>query len=336
MSKSKTFLLSNVLFPNKSELEQQQAIDPLVICGYPISHLSKRLQIGIVLFGLFFFYFLYSFGQEYLFFSYEGYNYGFFTTLIQFIFYSFISGIEYFRKERTKRVAIKTYMLLSFLSVLSMGLGYQALSYLSYPTKILFKSSKLLGVMIIGLIILRKSYHKLDYLASLFIFLGLYLVYYGSLSADQLNSNKFDIRGVLLMIFSISADSMVGNLQEDLLHFEKVETVEVVFFSHSIGVIYLFILCFTFDQLSTPIEFVKNSPSIIIVIFIISICGYLGVQCVHGLTKLYGILVTVTATSIRKVLTIFLSFIIFPKPITTSYLFAIIFIFAGTFCRLKK
>jgi adenosine 3'-phospho 5'-phosphosulfate transporter B3 len=326
--------------PNsKSVLERQHDIhDPIVICGVSLDHLPKTVQISIVLTGIFTFYIMYSFLQEYLFVSYEGFNFGFFTTLIQFIAYSTFSGIEYFRKDRSKAVNYRTYFLVAFLSVTSMGLGYQALSYLSYPTKILFKSSKLLGVMIIGVIFLRKSYKKMDYLASLCIFIGLYLIFYGSSSAstDLNKPSNFDIRGVILMVCAISADSLVGNLQEDLLHFEKVEAVELIFFSHSIGIVYLFVLCTVTGQFQKPIEYCVNYPSIILVMLTISICGYFGVQFVHSMTKLYGILYTVTATSIRKVLTILLSFVFFPKPWTISYLFAIGFVFAGTFIKIKK
>ena len=72
------------------------------------------------------------------------------------------------------------------------------------------------------------------------------------------------------------------------------------------------------------------------IIITISLSGYLGVQCVHGLTKLFGILMTVTATSTRKVLSIVLSFIIFPKPIGISYVFAVLFVFSGVFIRVAS
>eukprot|EP01080_Neovahlkampfia_damariscottae_P003914 gene3914-7126_t len=331
----------------KETLEENKEIneiDPVIICGISLDQFNFSIQLSILFFGVFFFYMLYGILQEYLFTSYNGFKFGFFVALIQFIVYSLISGIQYGRTElnpKTKKITknyIKKYLYISFLSVLSMSTGYEALSYLTYPTKILFKSSKLLGIMIIGVLFLKKRYKKYDYIASFSIVIGLYLIYYSS-SKTPSTSNAlydFDIRGVLLMTISIIADSFVGNLQDELLHQENVSANEVIFFSHAIGVLYLLISSIIFGQFFSSIQLVAKYPLIVVNIITISLCGYLGVQCVHGLTKLFGILMTVTATSTRKVLSIILSFLIFPKPFGISYIFAVFFVFTGVFIRVSS
>lgn len=48
---------------------------------------------------------------------------------------------------------MKTYYLLSLLTIATMGLSNASLGYLNYPTQVIFKSSKLIPVMIGGIII---------------------------------------------------------------------------------------------------------------------------------------------------------------------------------------
>ena len=42
-----------------------------------------------------------------------------------------------------------------------------------------------------------------------------------------------------------------------------------------------------------------------------------------------GALTTVTTTSVRKALTVMLSFLVFPKPVNTTYLWGVFFVLAG-------
>lgn len=54
-----------------------------------------------------------------------------------------------------------------------MSLSNLALSYLNYPTQLIFKSCKLIPVMIGSIIILGKRYGFLDYVAAIVMCIGL-------------------------------------------------------------------------------------------------------------------------------------------------------------------
>ena len=51
------------------------------------------------------------------------------------------------------RIPLKSYLLLALLTVGTMGLSNTSLGYLNYPTQVIFKSSKLIPVMIGGILI---------------------------------------------------------------------------------------------------------------------------------------------------------------------------------------
>jgi len=51
------------------------------------------------------------------------------------------------------RIPFKTYLLLAFLTVATMGLSNSSLGYLNYPTQVIFKCCKLIPVLIGGILI---------------------------------------------------------------------------------------------------------------------------------------------------------------------------------------
>jgi len=51
------------------------------------------------------------------------------------------------------RIPFKTYLLLAFLTVATMGLSNSSLGYLNYPTQVIFKCCKLIPVLIGGIFI---------------------------------------------------------------------------------------------------------------------------------------------------------------------------------------
>lgn len=53
---------------------------------------------------------------------------------------------------------LQTYILMGLLLVLAFGLSNMSLLYLTYPTKVVLKASKLVAVMPLGLVVLNKTY----------------------------------------------------------------------------------------------------------------------------------------------------------------------------------
>ena len=74
----------------------------------------------------------------------------------------------YYYSDYFFRVPLTTYFLLAILTIATMGLSNTSLGYLNYPTQVIFKSSKLIPVMIGGVFIQGKFL--------IFFFITLYMV----------------------------------------------------------------------------------------------------------------------------------------------------------------
>ncbi|PIO64846.1 UAA transporter family protein [Teladorsagia circumcincta] len=122
---------------------------------------------------------------------------------------------------------------------------------------------------------------------------------------------------------ALLADAVIGNIQEKNMKKYGGSSNEMVLYSYSIGSVYLLVYTIISGEFFTAFEFFLENPyktygyALIFAIF-----GYLGVNVVLTLIKVCGALVAVTVTTLRKALTIILSFILFSKPFTVEYVWA--------------
>lgn len=130
-----------------------KSIDDIVVLGINLSRFNKLTQFFICVAGVFVFYLIYGYLQE-LIFSMEGFkSYGWYLTLVQFAFYSIFGLIELqLIQDKRRRIPGKTYMIIAFLTVGTMGLSNTSLGYLNYPTQVIFKCCKLIPVMLGGVL----------------------------------------------------------------------------------------------------------------------------------------------------------------------------------------
>jgi adenosine 3'-phospho 5'-phosphosulfate transporter B3 len=105
---------------------------------------------------------------------------------------------------------------------------------------------------------------------------------------------------------------------------------EVISMLYSIGSLIMAVLAFSTGEMTAGIQKVWSKPMSIVFIVIFSILGALGIQFVYLIMKVFGSLFTVMVTSVRKALTVCLSFVVFrDKVFTIWHAVAMISIAAG-------
>jgi solute carrier family 35 (adenosine 3'-phospho 5'-phosphosulfate transporter), member B3 len=64
-------------------------------------------------------------------------EYGTFITFLQFLYYTIFASLEHVRVGMpARRIPMRTFSLLAFLTVSTMALSNSSLSYLNYPTQV--------------------------------------------------------------------------------------------------------------------------------------------------------------------------------------------------------
>jgi len=110
------------------------------------------------------------------------------------------------------------YVRLSILVFGATGLATQSLKYVSYPTKVVFKSAKLIPTMMVSAIInpnnKKSKYGPMDYFAATLLCLGAAGYSYNSGGGSE---EKSTLYGIILLTVSIVCDAIVPNLQQKLM-----------------------------------------------------------------------------------------------------------------------
>lgn len=149
------------------------------------------------------------------------------------------------------RIPIRTYLILALLTLGTMGFSNTSLEYLNYPTQVIFKCCKLIPVLIGGILIQRKQYGILDFLAAGSMCCGLSLF----TLADSYMSPNFDMVGVFVISLALLCDAAIGNVQEKAMKSYNATNTEVVFYSYSIGFFYLLVIMIVSGKLFSGFTF---------------------------------------------------------------------------------
>ncbi|XP_048385459.1 adenosine 3'-phospho 5'-phosphosulfate transporter 2 isoform X3 [Stegostoma tigrinum] len=332
MSGSRKYISISVPDKPDSMSPHIKSSDELRVIGLNLSDFSRTVQFFICVAGVFIFYLIYGYLQE-LIFSVEGFKpFGWYLTLVQFAFYSCFGLIEQqLTQDKRRRIPWKTYMLIAFLTVATMGLSNTSLGYLNYPTQVIFKCCKLIPVMIGGVFIQGKRYNIVDVSAALCMSLG--LIWFTL--ADSKVTPNFNLTGIVFISMALCADAVIGNVQEKAMKLHNGSNSEMVLYSYSIGFLYILVGLFCTQGLSPAFVFCSRHPMQTYgYAFMFSLTGYFGISFVLALIKVFGALVAVTVTTGRKAMTIGLSFFFFSKPFTFHYLWSGLVVILGIFLNI--
>ncbi|XP_037493163.1 UDP-galactose/UDP-glucose transporter 4 isoform X2 [Jatropha curcas] len=200
--------------------------------GISLSDRPTWQQFLICSSGFFFGYLVNGICEEYVYNRLQ-FSYGWYFTFVQGFVYLVLI---YFQGFTTKQMVNpwKTYVKLSAVLMGSHGLTKGSLAFLNYPAQIMFKSTKVLPVMIMGAFIpgLRRKYPFHEYISALLLVVGLILF----TLADAQTSPNFSIIGVLMICGALVMDSLMGNLQEAIFTMNPDTTqIEVLFCSTVVG-----------------------------------------------------------------------------------------------------
>jgi adenosine 3'-phospho 5'-phosphosulfate transporter B3 len=313
------------------------------ILSLDISHVSPTIQFLILASGVFICFLIYGVCQELITSNWKIYNVhlGWFLTFTQCGCYSFlvwISGGGRTNNNKSRQTTTTTstsinkttplfaYVLIGGLSMLTIGLSNSAVEFLSYSTQVAFKSSKPVPVQILGVCILGKRYTFIEYLATFILTAGLILF---ALS-DSKSDTYFDPIGVVLICSALVVDGFIGNVQQRVFKDYDLSPTEMIMKTKGFASLFAGIVSILNGQMWIGITFTfQHWEESLFPILCYCVSGVVGENFVMALMKRFGALAAVITTSVRKMFTVALSFLIFQHTFTISYAVASLLVGTG-------
>ncbi|XP_034572490.1 UDP-galactose/UDP-glucose transporter 2 isoform X1 [Setaria viridis] len=252
------------------------------------------------------------------------FSYGWYFTFVQGFVYLALIRLQGFTMKQMVN-PWRTYVRLSAVLMGSNGLTKGSLAFLNYPAQIMFKSTKVLPVMIMGAFIpgLRRKYPFQEYVSAVMLVIGLILF----TLADAQTSPNFSMAGVAMVSGALVMDAFLGNLQEAIFKMNPDTTqMEMLFCSTVVGLPFLAVPMVLTGELMTAWTSCSQHLYVYAVLVFEAMATFVGQVSVLSLIALFGAATTAMVTTARKAVTLLLSYLIFTKPLTEQHVTGLLLI----------
>jgi adenosine 3'-phospho 5'-phosphosulfate transporter B3 len=189
-----------------------------------------------------------------------------------------------------------------------------SVNYISFPTKVVFRSCKLVPTMVIATVMNRKIFSSIEYMCAFAICTG--LVFFSV--ADWKLAPTFNPIGLVMVFLSVCADAVLPNAQERLFGMGA-SRVEVTFFTNIFTLIAMTAMTLASGDLVAIIRHAMVDHQLALYMGVYTAVSYIAISAYMRLVKGFGGVSAVYLTTARKAMTLVLSFLLFPKDFSWFY-----------------
>ncbi|CAN9507805.1 unnamed protein product [Ophioblennius macclurei] len=234
-------------------------------------------------------------------------------------------------KQLRHGVPMYKYSFASLSNIMSSWCQYEALKYISFPTQVLAKASKVIPVMLMGKIVSRKSYEYWEYLTAALISVGVSMFLLTS-TTNKHPSTVTTFSGVVILVGYIVFDSFTSNWQDNLFKY-KMSSVQMMF-----GV-NLFSCLFTVGSLLEQgaffdsLAFMTRHSEFAFHAVLLSVCSAFGQLFIFYTINQFGAAVFTIIMTLRQAIAILLSCFLYGHAISVVGGFGVAVVFLALFLR---
>lgn len=221
------------------------------------------------------------------------------------------------------------YLLAAFSNLLSMVSSNMALRWISYPTQVVAKSAKPIAVMILGVLIARKSYPLSKYFHTLLIVIGVTIFMY-KMDENQKSSENTAF-GQILILFSLFMNGITGVIQDRITSIGRPSPQHMMMWINTWCTIILTIVILITGEWIHFLKFTSSHPQIIKDLLLISLTGAFGQFFIFTMISNFGSLPCSIVTTVRKFFAVLFSVLVFGNLLSRLQWFGAILVFAGLF-----
>ena len=153
----------------------------------------------------------------------------------------------------------------SFTNVVSSLCQYTALQYTVFPVVVVFKSLKMIPVLIVGRVFFHTKYNYKAYLLALGLAVGVALCLFSRIKASE---GEFAMTGILFLLGYVFSDALTSQWQSHVFKTYATPSLEMMYGVNTCSVIFTGILIFVTGQLDATIDFAIQHP-----LFLVHLAG---------------------------------------------------------------
>jgi UDP-galactose transporter B1 len=271
--------------------------------------------------------------------TYQKFTFGFATSLFQnflsFIIAALVNRIYY--KKSKSSMDLKSELKIASFSFVSVFLASQALAYVSFPIQAIMKSSKIISILIVSLVLgSKQKFAKSQYLCGFLITAGIVLFNVSDNKGGKHGSgdSSTSIIGIIALVVSLFCDGLLGVTQNEVKEKCKPSPWDSMESLNKWGGIICLFVALVSGQFLGFIEFVKAHPAVITDLVLLALLGTLGQIFIFYTISNFSPLILSIITTTRKFFTVLVSIVMYNHPINTLQWASIALVFIGVFIEM--
>lgn len=213
--------------------------------------------------------------------------------------------------------------------LLAMVSSNMALRWVAYPTQVVAKAAKPIPVMVLGVLIGRKSYSMQKYFFIVLIVVGVVLFMY---EEGQVNKNTENTGlGEILLIMSLSMDGLTGAIQERMRAAAKPSAQHMMLAMNYWSTLMLGAALVITGEGKAFMSFALLHPELFGHLASLALAGAIGQLFIFMMVSHFGPLPCSVVTTTRKFFTVLFSVVFFGNSLSSRQWFGTFLVFSGLF-----
>jgi len=245
-----------------------------------------------------------------------------------------VSGLIIMIKDQPRHMApCYKYSFSSFSNIMSSWFQYEALKFVSFPTQVIAKSTKVIPVMLMGKCVSGKKYQFYEYFTAVMISAGVAIFLLSS--GDHSSKNTVTtFSGLILLCGYVLFDSFTSNWQGELFSQYKMTSFQMMCGVNFFSIIFCGVSLIEQGGFLESISFMMRHPQFLYHVLLLSSCGAGGQLFIFHTIAAFGPVTFTIIMAIRQGLSILLSCIIYQHPITGGAFFGMVLVFSAIFLKI--
>jgi len=237
------------------------------------------------------------------------------------------------RRQPRHKAPLLKYSFCSFSNIMSSWCQYEALKYVSFPTQVLAKASKVIPVMLMGKVVSKRKYEYYEYVVAVLITAGMAAFLLGSDEGKKASSTT-TISGVVILLGYMVADSFTSSWQGALFTEYKMSSIQMMAGVNLFSCLLTSVSLLQQGVFYTSLVFMSQYSSFLFDCMVLSICSAVGQLFIYHTISTFGPVIFVIIMTVRQVMAVVISCIKFHHPLAPVAILGILIIFAALFLRI--
>lgn len=243
------------------------------------------------------------------------------------------SACIFFIRQPRHTAPLYKYSYSSFSNIVSCWCQYEALKYVSFPTQVLTKASKIIPVMIMGKIVSNISYSYHEYVVAFLLSVGISLFLLAGDPSGKRTSAATSFSGAIILLGYMTFDSFTSNWQSELFSVYKMSTIQMMFGTNLFSCLVTMWSMIWGGNFLSAVGFIMTHPEFAYHATILSLTSATGQLLIFYTIQSFGPVVFTIIMTIRMMLSIMLSCIIYDHPLSAQAVLGVIVVSVALFYR---